>query len=746
MGWFDEQIRQRKENDERILEESFIRIADSVTGKRLADRLNDDRTVTGNAIEEILKFYHMKSEEIPENIQDMNEQLEYAMHPHGIMHRNVTLQKGWYKNAYGAMLGMKKEDDSVIALIPDKFDHYTYYDPKIGKRIRITSRNQDMIREEAIYFYHPLPQEKMGTLSLIKYIFGTFSKADIGMLAAAACLVTLLGMLVPKFNSILFSDVVESNNLQVLGAIATFLISAKISTVLISTFQTMFMNRIKNKMDVSVQAAAMMRVMTLPPDFFKEYAAGELAGRVQCLSSISSTVVDSILGTGLTSLFSVLYILQIFKYAPGMVSTALGLLIVTVIFTIFSALVQSKVSEKQMGIAMEEQGMVYAMISGIQKIRLAGAEKRIFARWGNLYSKKSRLQYNPPLIIKWNMPIGTLIRVGGAGLLYYAALANHVSVADYYAFNSAYGMTSSAFLALTGVALEFASLKPVLEMVKPILETKPEVSVNKEMVSRVSGSIELNNVSFGYNENTPLVIDDLSLKIKPGEYLAIVGATGCGKTTLMRLLLGFEKPQKGAIYYDGKDLQSIDLQSLRKKIGVVLQSGSLFTGSVYSNIVISAPWLTEKEAWEAAEIAGMADDIRDLPMGMHTLVSEGSGGFSGGQKQRLMIARAVAGKPKILMLDEATSALDNITQKKISESLETLKCTRIVIAHRLSTIRQCDRIIMLENGKIVEDGTYEELVKENGKFAELVARQQICQGKDKPERGADLCFKVLCDK
>lgn len=265
----------------------------------------------------------------------MNEQLEYAMHPHGIMHRNVTLQKGWYKNAYGAMLGMKKEDDSVIALIPDKFDHYTYYDPKTGKRIRITSRNQDMIREEAIYFYHPLPQEKMGTLSLIKYIFGTFSKADIGMLAAAACLVTLLGMLVPKFNSILFSDVVESNNLQVLGAIATFLISAKISTVLISTFQTMFMNRIKNKMDVSVQAAAMMRVMTLPPDFFKEYAAGELAGRVQCLSSISSTVVDSILGTGLTSLFSVLYILQIFKYAPGMVSTALGLLIVTVIFTIF---------------------------------------------------------------------------------------------------------------------------------------------------------------------------------------------------------------------------------------------------------------------------------------------------------------------------------------------------------------------------------------------------------------------------
>ena len=221
----------------------------------------------------------------------------------------------------------------------------------------------------------------------------------------------------------------------------------------------------------------------------------------------------------------------------------------------------------------------------------------------------------------------------------------------------------------------------------------------------------------------PFVIDDLTLKIKKGQYLAIVGATGCGKTTLMRLLLGFEKPQKGAIYYDGKDLQSVDIRSLRRKIGVVLQNGSLFAGSIYSNIVLSAPWLTEEDAWEAAELAGIAEDIRDLPMGMHTMISEGAGGISGGQKQRLMIARAVAAKPKILMLDEATSALDNLTQKKISESLDKLKCTRIVIAHRLSTIRQCDRIIMLENGKIVEDGTYDALIKEHGKFAELVARK-----------------------
>ena len=223
----------------------------------------------------------------------------------------------------------------------------------------------------------------------------------------------------------------------------------------------------------------------------------------------------------------------------------------------------------------------------------------------------------------------------------------------------------------------------------------------------------------------PNVIDDLSLKIRPGQYVAIVGATGCGKSTLMRLLLGFETPQKGAVYYDGKDLNTIDLKSLRRRTGVVMQDGKLFSGDIYSNIVISAPWLTVDDAWEAAELAGVAEDIRRMPMGMHTLISEGSGGISGGQRQRLMIARAVAPKPRILMFDEATSALDNLTQKQVSQSLESLKCTRIVIAHRLSTIRQCDRIILLEGGKIAEDGTYDQLIALGGRFARLVERQRI---------------------
>ena len=276
-----------------------------------------------------------------------------------------------------------------------------------------------------------------------------------------------------------------------------------------------------------------------------------------------------------------------------------------------------------------------------------------------------------------------------------------------------------------GIGLQAANIRPTLEQVKPIMEAVPEISEDKKVVTRVSGGIELNNVSFRYNESMPWVLDNLSLKIKPGQYVAIVGKTGCGKSTLLRLLLGFETAQKGAVYYDGKNIDTLDLKSLRKKIGVVMQNGKLFHGDIFSNITIAAPWLTLGDAWEAAELADIAEDIRAMPMGMHTIIAEGSGGISGGQRQRLMIARAIAPKPKILMFDEATSALDNITQRKVSEALDGLKCTRIVIAHRLSTIRHCDRIIVLDGGKIIEDGTYDELLAMDGFFTELVKRQRI---------------------
>ena len=277
---------------------------------------------------------------------------------------------------------------------------------------------------------------------------------------------------------------------------------------------------------------------------------------------------------------------------------------------------------------------------------------------------------------------------------------------------------------LTSVAAMISALRPIMDLAEPILKVKPEVCEERQIVKKVKGSIELNNISFRYTDDGPWIIDHLNLKIPRGQYLAIVGTTGCGKTTLMRLMMGFETPKSGAVYYDGKDIQKLDQKSLRQQIGVVMQNGKLFSGDIFSNITISAPQLGLKEAWEAAEMAGVADDIRNMPMGMHTILSEGSGGISGGQRQRLMIARAIVTKPKVLLFDEATSALDNITQKHVSDSLKNLKSTRIVIAHRLSTIKECDRIIVLDKGHIIEDGTYQSLSKAGGFFSELVERQK----------------------
>ena len=725
MGWFDEQIKERKRNDDSVFTESFVNIAGAIMGRRVSDALNDDRTITQNAIDEILKYYHVKSREVPDNLKDMNDQLEYLMRPHGIMRRTVKLSKGWYQDAIGAMLGMMKEDGRIVALIPDGLSGYRYHDFKTGKREKVNRQNDSLFSEDAIAFYKPFPAKKLGIPALMQYIVHTLSPSDFILIVLCTFAASLFGMFMPRLNNILFSTVITSASMQLLYAVTIFMVCVSISTMLMGAVKALVSARIKTKMEISVQAATMMRILSLPADFFKEYSSGELFMRAQYINQLCNLLVSAGLSTGLTSLFSLIYVLQIFKYAPGLVIPALAVTGATVLLTILSSLMQMKISKRQMELSGKSTGLSYSLITGVQKIKLSGSEKRAFAKWGNLYAKQAQLSYNPPTFIKLNSVLNMAVSLTGTLVIYYGAVKTQLSIADYYAFNTAYGMVSGAFMTLAGLALSIAQLKPILEMIKPILDTVPELSADKEVITRLSGSIELNNVSFGYCENMPLVIDDLSLKIRAGQYVAIVGKTGCGKSTLLRLLLGFERPQKGAIYYDGKDLNSIDLKSLRRKMGVVMQNGKLFQGDVYSNIVISAPWLTQKEAWEAAELAGIAEDIRHMPMGMNTLISEGSGGISGGQRQRLMIARAIAPKPKILMFDEATSALDNLTQKKVSESLDTLKCTRIVIAHRLSTIRQCDRIIVLDKGKIIEDGNYQELIDKGGYFARLVERQRL---------------------
>ncbi len=725
MGWFDEQIKDRKRNDDDAFAEAFANMASAITGKKIEASLNNDRTVTKDAIDEILKYYHVKSREVPDGISDMNEQLEYLMRPYGIMRRTVKLEEGWYRDAAGAMLGVLAESGRVVALIPTGLSGYSYFDWETGKRRRINRKNQHLFEEEAIAFYKPFPLKKISLPSLAAYIARTLSVSDYVMIGLATLALSLIGMISPLITKLLFDRVLLSGNVRLLIAIAFFSVSVSVSTLLISAVKNMVTARIETKLNISIEAATMMRIMSLPADFFKQYSSGELSSRASQVGALCKMLASTVLSTGLTSIFSLVYISQIFAYAPMLVVPALLIILATVVFSVVSSLVQMNLSTRQMELSGKESGMTYSLITGIQKIKLAGAEKRAFARWGNLYAQSAKLEYGPPAFIELNSVIALAISLVGTLVMYTMAVKSGISVADYYAFTTAYGMVSGAFSALAGIALNIAQIKPMLTMVKPFFDAVPEVSDGKQVLTRLSGGIEMNNVSFRYSENMPLIIDNLSLKIRPGQYVAIVGKTGCGKSTLMRLLLGFEHPQKGAIYYDGKDLERIDLRSLRRRVGVVMQNGKLFQGDIYSNIVISAPWLSQDEAWEAAELAGIADDIRMMPMGMNTIISEGSGGISGGQRQRLMIARAVAPKPKILMFDEATSALDNMTQKKVSESLDALKCTRIVIAHRLSTIKQCDRIIVLDQGKIIEDGKYDELIAKNGFFAELVARQRL---------------------
>lgn len=725
MGIFDDQIKQRIDNDNKSFSEAFFEMSSVVMGKSaLSDILNDQSKQAQSAIFDILKYYNVVAKELPLNIKDVSDQLDFLLRPTGIMKREVTLDGRWYKDGIGPLLATTV-DGKVIALIPGKFSGYRYFDYDSGKTVKVTKKNYQKISKEAICFYKPFPLKQLTSKDIFKYFAKTVSVWDLVLIITASLSASLVGLLVTYSNGVIFGKVIDTGNFSIFIAAFIMLFGVSVSTLMINTVKSLVSSRINTKMSVAVESAAMMRLISLPAAFFKKYSAGDLANRLNQIKSLCSSVSSIVLSSGLTILFSLVYVFQIFSYAPALTVPAIIIIIMTtLIFAVVSSM-QMKNFNQLLEEEAKENGFVFSLISGIQKIKLAGAEKRGFSKWAKLYKQSAERKYNPKMIVKLVNTIIVGINTLGTMLIYYLAYTSKISIEQYMAFSVAYGMINGAFMSLISTSVELSQIKPSINLIKPIMDEEPEIAEEKYVITRLSGAVELNNISFRYSENMPLVIDKLNLKINAGQYVAIVGTTGCGKSTLMRIMLGFEKPQKGAVYYDNKDISTVDLKSLRKNIGTVLQNGKLFSGDIYSNIAISAPEISMDEAWEAAQMAGVAEDIKKMPMGMHTVISEGSGGISGGQKQRLMIARAIAPKPKILMFDEATSALDNITQKHVSDSLEKLKCTRIVIAHRLSTIKNCDRIIVLDGGKIVEDGKYDELIAKNGVFAELVKRQRL---------------------
>ena len=724
MSWFDEQIEFRKKRERELLADSFENVAHSLTGGRIGSVFDENADVS-DAIAQLLKYFRIQEKDVPPKIKTLEDRLDFLLSSSGIMYREVILENGWHKDAMGVMITTMQEDGTIVTVLPGPFGGYIYNDAKTGKRVKVNAKTEKALGSEAYCFYKPLPERQLTLNDLLRYMAGSLNGWDLVSFALAAFAITMVGMLMPKFNRLLMGSVVEYGSHQLLYAVISFMLFATIGSVLLSIIRQLLLARINTKMNINTQAASMMRVLSLPTDFFKKYTSGELTEYLKYMNSLCSTLVNTVLSTGVTSVFSLVYLTQVFTYARSLVIPSLIVTISTALIGLLASLLQISINKESMRLAAKEKGLSFSLINGIQKIRLSGAENRVFAKWSEIYAQEAALTYNKPAFIKLNTVITTAISLVGTIVMYYMAVKSSVSVADYYAFNTAYAYISSAFSSLASIALSIATIKPSLDIIMPLMEAEPEQQEDKETVTSITGALEISHLSFRYSADGPTIIDDLNLTIPARQYVAIVGRTGCGKSTLMRLLLGFENPTKGAIFYDRKDTRHLDMRSVRRLIGTVMQDGRLFGGSIYENIAISAPTLSMDAAWAAAEIAGMADDIHSMPMGMHTVVQDGGGGMSGGQRQRLMIARAVAPKPRLLLLDEATSALDNITQKQVSEALDKMRCTRIVIAHRLSTIRHCDRILVLDGGKIVEDGTYDELVEKKGFFAELVERQQV---------------------
>ena len=498
MGWFDEQIRQRKLSDQEVFEDSLFRMASAVLGKQRAGLLDDARIVTKAAIDDILKFYHYKPAEIPAEIRDLDEQLEFCLRPHGLMRRSVKLEEGWYRDAYGPMLAFRKEDDTAVALLPKPFSGYWFRDPVSGEKITLTRKTAEQFDVDAICFYRPLPLKKLGIPDLIVYLKDCLSLGDILALVVMTFATTLLGMLLTSITRALTGFVKDSGNYSLLLGTAVFMISAILSSQLIAASRGLMMSRIENKTSLSVEAAMMMRILNLPANFFRNYSSGELSSRYGAVNQLCELLLGSVFSTGLSAVISLLYITQIFHYAPALVVPALLIILTSIVVSVLSSLTQMKISRQIMEKGAKENGLSFALISGVQKIKLAGAEKRAFAKWGRAYSEVSEYTYNPPMLIRANTAISTAISLVDTIILFYLAIQTNVSPSEYIAFNSAFGALTSSFASLTGVALSIARIKPILEMAEPILKTEPESSENKSMVTRLSGSIELSNVYFRY--------------------------------------------------------------------------------------------------------------------------------------------------------------------------------------------------------------------------------------------------------
>ena len=713
-------------NKRRAAERAAMAEVNEKTRERLG-LLGKKRVVPQNdesALRQVLEALGIQDYELEEN--DMvtpEEQLTGILRPRGIMMRDIQLQGEWWRECIGPLLGYAK-DGRLIALTPTKSGLGYQYREQDGSIRKVGHREMtEELKSKAITFTKALPLKPLRVKDLLRFTWSVVSGPNALMLVICALVVVLLGMFTPMANKLIFDTVIPTGDASGLMPITGLLIGATISTLLLTLTRNLYIIRIRNIAELHVQNAIMARTFLLSPTFFSKTSSGELSEKLNNVSTVASLINEAVVGAILNAVLSVIYLIQVYIYGGKLFWPAVAVIIAQYGVLLLNYRRAVTVRDNYTGRAARLSGLEYNLFAGIQKLKLTGSENRAFARWLDHYSETVRFLYNPAFKSRLYPALTALLGIGGAMLIFWSTLSNGVSTSDYIAFSSAFGMITGAIAQLNLLVPDLSQIKPMLDSVKPILEAVPEMEEKAPQVEDLFGGIEVSGVSFRYQEDGPMILDDLTLKIEPGEYVGIVGKSGSGKSTLIRLLLGFEKPLTGGIYYDNYDLAKVDKASLRRKIGCCLQGESLFTGDIFHNITITAPWATYDDAWEALRLASLDEDVRRMPMGLHTSVSEGGGGFSGGQKQRILIARALISNPEILLFDEATSALDNISQKAVSDNLDELMCTRVVIAHRLSTIRHCDRIIVLDKGKIAEEGTFEELMENKGLFYEMSLRQ-----------------------
>ncbi len=646
----------------------------------------------------------------------------------GVRTRRVQLERGWYRRDGGPLLGFVvsgAEPLSPVALLPSR-KGYVLHDPRVDGAPLVTRATAERIHPQAHQFYASRPSRPLSPFGVLRFSISR-SMPDLLFVVLIGLATGSLGTLVPLLTGFVFDRIIPGAERALLTQLTLVLLAVLSGQLLFDVARGLALVRAQTRMDTRLEAAVWDRLLALPLPFFRAYSAGDLATRAAGVGALREALAGSVLSATLSGVFAIWNFALLFfiDETLSLAATALVLLAAAAAgVSAYYALARQRIVAELDG---KIAGVLLQLFTGMAKLRVSGTENRAFGLWARLFAQRRDADLGAERVN---------IRVGAfqasypiiCSIVLYWLLAGRgvpkLSTGQFLAFSAAFSMFLAAMLSLIETGLHALRVIPMYERAKPLLTAPVERQSGRAARIDLSGSVEVSHLSFRYEEHGPLILDDVNLAIAPGEFVAIVGASGSGKSTLLRLLLGLEACTEGGVFYDGQALAGLDVRVVRQQIGVVLQNSRVAPGDIYSNIAASSG-LGMDDAWRAARDAALDKDIKAMPMGMHTVVSQGGGTLSGGQKQRLLIARALAAQPKILLFDEATSSLDNVTQAVVSESLERLRITRVVIAHRLSTIRHADKIVVLERGRTVQTGRFEELIAKEGVFRALARRQTV---------------------